>query len=225
MMNCKNCGSSKLQSISLKLYQCAYCAETFEIERPTDPVHPASIKAFPYEKAEKGIIHLVSDSGSGTGFVIHSQGFVLTNKHVIEDLDIISGYLLNNPRKLELEVIGDGAMMGLDLALLKIIDVPDGLMPIPFSKKPIRISDTAYTIGNPKNLGTSLSKGTVSRQDNETLQCDLTVNAGNSGGPVLNENGECIGVISYKHEDIEGFAFAVPLEKIKSFLIHFKNQF
>lgn len=224
-MNCKYCGSSKLNHINANLYQCFYCGENQEFLKVVDKAQSIKSPSFPYERVEKGIIHLVSSTGSGTGFLIHHKGYVLTNQHVIEDLDIIFGYMLNHPLKLELEVIGDGAMMGLDLALLKIIDRPENLIPIPFTRTPVRISDTAYTIGNPKNLGTSLSKGTVSRIDEKILQCDLTVNAGNSGGPVLNEQGECIGVISYKQEDVEGYAFAVPLEKIKSFLLHFKDQF
>lgn len=224
-MNCKFCGSSKLNQIDSNQYQCAYCGERQELSKTVEQTQPVKTHAFPYEKVEKGILHLVSSTGSGTGFLIHKKGYVLTNQHVIEDLDIIFGYMLNHPLKLELEVIGDGSMMGLDLALLKIIDLPDDLVPILFTKTSIRIGDTAYTVGNPKNLGTSLSKGTVSRMDEKILQCDLTVNAGNSGGPVLNEQGECIGIISYKQEDVEGYAFAVPLEKIKSFLLHFKDQF
>ncbi len=225
VMKCISCGSPHFVKLDNDIYRCEYCEETFQETPKSNSVSSVNKSGFPYENLVKKIIHLVGSSGSGTGFIIHQEGYVLTNHHVIDDLEILSGYILNQPEKIELEVVADGSMMGLDLALLKMIDPPKFIKGIPFSKKPFVIGETVYTIGNPKDLGTSLSKGSISRLDEKTLQCDLTVNPGNSGGPVLNEDGECIGVISYKKEDVEGYAFAVPISQIKSFLYKLKDLF
>lgn len=224
-MKCQQCGSEKLINIGANRFQCEYCLEISIFQEVKKPQPEPELKpTFPHHQVEKGILNIVSGSGHGTGFIIHKNGWVLTNHHVVEDLDIVNGFIVNRPHKLELEVMGDGHHMGFDLALLKIIDPPEDLIPIGFAKTPPQISDTVYTMGNPKNLGLSLSKGSISRQDDKILQCDLTVNPGNSGGPVLNESGECVGVISYKQEDVEGYAFAVPLPLVKTFIYEFKDS-
>jgi serine protease Do len=225
-MKCISCGSHQLILVNENKFRCEYCftITVKETQAPTPKdVTPEPKAIFPHHTVEKSILNILSGNGHGTGFVIHKNGWVLTNHHVIEDLEIVNGFIANRPHKLELEVIGDGHLMGVDLALLKIIDPPSDLTPIPFVKSNIQIGDTVYTMGNPKNLGLSLSKGTISRFDDKTLQCDLTVNPGNSGGPVLNEAGALVGVISYKHEDIEGYAFAVPIDVVKKFVYEFKD--
>lgn len=226
-MKCPSCGSPQLIEETSTHLRCAYCQisvakKELEKQAPRPSGNPQA--AHDYAQYESSVVNLLTDRGNGTGFIIHERGWVLTNHHVIEDDIIIQGTVGNQSNTYELEVLATGESLGIDIALLEILNPGGAFKAIHPAKKPPRIGDLAVTIGNPKNLGISLSKGSVSRQTDEVLQLDLTVNAGNSGGPVLNESGQCIGVISYKQSDIDGYGFAVPLVKIKTFLAHYQRS-
>ena len=161
---------------------------------------------------------------TGTGFIVHTNGYVLSNAHVVE-----------GARKLQV-VLHDGSVHDAkliesdtykDLALLKI-DAP-GLVAAPLGDSArVEVMDAVMAIGYP--LGTALGSGVSAYEgkvnavrDEEKVpkfQIDATVNSGNSGGPLINDRGEVIGVIvaKVKTEVAERIGFAIPLAKARSLL-------
>ena len=227
-MKCPNCGASHLEVFNDSQYRCNYCQTEYakiELDPPSSPSTPKPVDPdIDFSHYANAIVNILTERGNGTGFVIHERGWVLTNHHVIQDDIIVHGTVGDEPEAYELEVLATGKAMGVDLALLEILHPTAPFRAISPAQTPPKIGDMAATIGHPKNLGISLSKGYVSRQTDTILQLDLTVNAGNSGGPVLNHHGECIGIISYKQSDVDGYGFAVPLKKIKMFLAEYRAK-
>lgn len=154
----------------------------------------------------------------GSGFVISSDGLVVTNNHVIEDADEI---LVNfsDDRSLKATVLGHDPKT--DLALLTV-EPETPLKALKFgSSDELRIGDWVMAIGNPFGLGGSLTVGVVSARDRDInsgpyddyLQTDAAINRGNSGGPLFNMKGEVVGVntaiISPSGGSI-GIGFSIP---------------
>ncbi|MGX1306656.1 serine protease Do [Amorphus suaedae] len=154
----------------------------------------------------------------GSGFVISSDGLVVTNNHVIEDADEI---LVNfsDDRSLKATVLGHDPKT--DLALLKV-EPETPLKALKFgSSDELRIGDWVMAIGNPFGLGGTLTVGVVSARDRDInsgpyddyLQTDAAINRGNSGGPLFNMKGEVVGVntaiISPSGGSI-GIGFSIP---------------
>lgn len=227
LMKCLNCGARNMDRIDDSHFLCPYCLTQFHRDdfsfAESNPSSTPKKAPLDYAQFEPAIVNLFSSEGNGTGFIIHSKGWVLTNQHVIQDEIIVQGTVGDSVKKYELEVLATGTDHGIDIALLEILNPDTPFTAIQPATENPKIGEVAVTIGNPKNLGISLSKGTVSRQTKDVLQLDITVNAGNSGGPVLNESGECIGVISYKQAGVEGYGFAVPFTRIKRFLADYQQ--
>ncbi len=195
-------------------------------------------------------------TGQGTGIVLSSDGYIITNCHVIETsyqtyqssgnnnpfenpfsffgggYDVVTKtakadkvtITLSDGTEHEAEVIGSDE--NTDLAILKID--ADGLIPAVIGNSDdLKLGETAITLGYPLGLGLSASGGMVSGLDKEMstelsngkvatmtlIQTDASINAGNSGGPLLNSKGEVIGITSSKlvNSQIEGVGFAIPI--------------
>jgi len=154
----------------------------------------------------------------GSGFIIDASGIVVTNNHVIADADEIN-VILNDGTKLTAELIGrDGKS---DLALLRVHpDKPLKAVKFGNSDK-LRLGEWVIAIGNPFNLGGTVTAGVVSARNRDIssgpydnyIQTDAAINRGNSGGPLFNLDGEVVGVntaiISPSGGSI-GIGFAVP---------------
>jgi serine protease Do len=156
----------------------------------------------------------------GSGFVISSDGYVVTNNHVVEGANKIQ-VSFDNQEKYEAEMIGTDPRT--DLALLKI-QSSKTFPTVPFASKPARVGDWALAVGNPFGLGGTVTAGIVSalaRDINpgpyEFIQIDAAVNRGNSGGPTFNLNGEVMGVntaIFSPSGGNVGIAFAIPARTV-----------
>lgn len=163
---------------------------------------------------------------TGTGFFISTDGYILTNYHVISDAYSSSStitILLYDGSSYEASVAGTEADN--DLALLKIEKSDCNAVTFADSSQ-ISIGDTCYAVGNPLGeLNFTMTSGIVSALDREVMtssyesainmfQFDAAINNGNSGGPLYNANGEVIGVISAKASSsgssVEGLGFAIP---------------
>ena len=155
----------------------------------------------------------------GSGVLFSSDGYILTNQHVIGDINIKVIVELSDGRKINAKIVGIDK--GTDLAVLKA-DLTDGLYPsieIEDSDK-AQIGDVVLAIGNPYGLGQSVSMGIISATGREYenpysnyLQTDASINKGNSGGALIDLNGRLIGIntiIRSSSGGSEGIGLAIP---------------
>ena len=171
----------------------------------------------------------VFNSSSGSGVILSADGFIATNKHVIDEGAEIR-VTLNDQREFTAEVVGKDAAT--DLALLKI-DAED-LTYVPFGNSDsLYVGEWVLAIGNPFRLRSTVTAGIVSAKGRNIsilpemtgiesfIQTDAAVNPGNSGGALVNTRGELIGIntaiITYSGQ-YEGFSFAVPANLAKKVL-------
>ena len=155
----------------------------------------------------------------GSGFIISSDGYILTNEHVVEDADKII-VRLNDRRELEAEVVGIDDLT--DLALLKI-DAEN----LPVAKigrsEEVKPGQWVLAIGSPFGFDYSVTAGIVSAvgrslpRENYVpfIQTDVAINPGNSGGPLINLKGEVIGINSQIYSQTGGYmglSFAIPID-------------
>lgn len=159
--------------------------------------------------------------GSGSGVIISTDGYVVTNNHVIDNASTVE-VVLNDKRSFEAKVIGTDATT--DLALLKI--EANNLPTIPFGNSDeLKIGEWVLAVGNPLNLTSTVTAGIVSAKarninisNNEMriesfIQTDAAVNPGNSGGALVNTKGELVGIntaIASTTGAYTGYSFAIP---------------
>lgn len=170
--------------------------------------------------------------GSGSGVIISADGYIVTNNHVIDKSQRLE-VALNNNRTYEAEIIGADANS--DIALLKI-NVEEPLPYLAFGDSDgTRIGEWVLAVGNPFNLTSTVTAGIVSakarsisnRTNQSFIQTDAAVNPGNSGGALVNTNGELIGIntaITSQTGSYVGYSFAVPsniANKVVSDLLEF----
>jgi serine protease Do len=161
--------------------------------------------------------------GSGSGFIISRQGFVLTNYHVIEDADRITVTLADG-RVLKGEVVGTDP--AIDVALLKVSAAgPLPEAPLGNSDQ-LRVGEWVCAIGNPLGYVHSVTVGVVSfigrklfdASLDDYIQTDAAINLGNSGGPLINARGEVIGINSAISSRATNIGFAVPINQAAAVL-------
>ena len=151
----------------------------------------------------------------GSGFLITEDGYIITNEHVIKDADVITVTLSN---QLQFDGIVVGADPISDIALIKI--EAEGLHFLALADSDsIELGEWVTAIGSPFGLQSTVTFGIVSSvkkisSKNQILQVNLSINPGNSGGPLLNLDGEVIGVNRstwrYKEGFYTGLSFAIP---------------
>ena len=163
--------------------------------------------------------------GSGSGFIISEDGYILSNAHVVGAKGNKVKVLLNDQTEAPGKVVWSDET--LDLGLVKIDK--KGLTPLPMGDSDrINIGETAVAIGNPLGLDfqRSVTSGVISglnRHIGEVqgnymdglIQTDASINAGNSGGPLLNSEGQVIGINSVKIASAEGLGFSIPINTAK----------
>ncbi len=156
-----------------------------------------------------------AQQGSGSGFILSSDGFVVTNDHVVSGAQDIRVALLDG-RMMRAEVKGTDPST--DIAVLKI-DAP-GLKALRFSGDPAQAGQIAIAIGNPHGLQHTVTAGIVSatgrtlraqngRLIDDVVQTDASLNPGNSGGPLIDSAGRVIGVNTAIFPSAQGLCFAV----------------
>ena len=162
--------------------------------------------------------------GSGTGFIVDKNGYILTNNHVIEKADRIKVKLSGEGENTEYRARVIGVDSETDIAVLKI-DAKQPLHPVQIGNSDsVQVGDWVIAIGSPFGLQATVTAGIVSAERTPRdlpgagtfqsfLQTDAAINPGNSGGPLLNVRGEVIGVntmIATRSGSYEGIGFALP---------------
>jgi len=177
-----------------------------------------------------GIGQFIS-SGAGSGVIVTSDGYILTNNHVIESANKITVTLADGR---EHKAVLKGSDSETDIALLKIEE--KDLQPVLLGdSSQLRVGELAVAVGNPLGeLGGTVTNGIISALDREIdfggmkmnlLQTNAAINPGNSGGGLFNSKGELIGIIIAKSagSDIEGIGFAIPINDVKSVINDIKD--
>ncbi|MGB7445233.1 MAG: trypsin-like peptidase domain-containing protein [Coleofasciculaceae cyanobacterium] len=176
-----------------------------------------------YQRASPAVVSINAGESSGSGSIISSDGLILTNAHVVRGNRTVR-VSLEDGRRGVADVLAF-ATNGLDLAILKVRG-QNNLPTITFARTPVQVGQRAFAIGDPfgRFQGT-FTVGIVSRIDRQRglIQTDAAINPGNSGGPLLNSQGELIGVNTaiFTGGPVAGnigIGFAISLERIQPFL-------
>jgi serine protease Do len=156
--------------------------------------------------------------GLGSGFILTSDGYVMTNAHVVEDADEVI-VTLTDKREFKAKTIGIDKRT--DVALVKIDATGLPFVKIGDSAK-VRVGEWVLAIGSPFGLESSVTAGIVSAKQRDTgdylplIQTDVAINPGNSGGPLINMRGEVVGINSQIYSRSGGYmgiSFAIPIDE------------
>ena len=177
---------------------------------------------------------LPPQESAGSGVVVDASGYVLTNVHVVKDADEIWVKIndeAGEPKIYEAEVVVGS--LTTDIALLKIIHGEAGktFAVADFANNgDLLLGETVLALGNPFGLGGSVSRGILSSKSRRTemegsqldipdwLQTDASINPGNSGGPLINLDGEIIGINVAVLKEGQGIGFAIPVKRVNEAL-------
>jgi serine protease DegS len=173
------------------------------------------------------------DTAFASAVVLDEEGYLVTNFHVFEEEPTEIRVQFTDGRIAEPEIVGFDAET--DLALLKV-DLPD-LEPIRMSRsEDLRIGDVVLAIGNPYGLATSVTQGIVSATGRNLyqlvtfanfIQTDAAINAGNSGGALVNSLGELVGInaaVLAQDRGTEGIGFAIPVDLVRGVVEQIKQH-
>lgn len=175
--------------------------------------------------------------GIGSGFIFDKSGYILTNNHVIEGSDVVQVTVQGTNKPYEAKVLGKSA--DLDIAVLKIEGNDFPTVSLGNSDQ-AQVGEWMVAIGNPEGFEHTVTAGVLSAKDRtitindeatgqpveykNLIQTDASINPGNSGGPLLDLNGQVIGMNVAVSADAQGIGFAIPSSTIKNVLDQLKNN-
>lgn len=194
----------------------------------------ANLKKTTIEKSvdtvSEAVVKISSPGGSGSGFFINEDGFLITNYHVIEKETRIevtvfqkakNGFEAKKFKKVKIEAINPFV----DLALLKVEDLGDTKLSFVYlgDIDNIKTGEEVFAIGNPLGLERTVTNGVISTTNRAFegllyIQTNADINPGNSGGPLFNLAGEVIGVTNMGYIFRGGLGFAIPVNYVKHFI-------
>jgi len=202
---------------------------------PVKPRHGQTVAGAVYAKASPAVVSVRTSAGSGTAFLVDSNGTLVTNAHVVSGSDNVIVRFGATGRSINAHVLA--ADTSDDLAALKISQgaVPGGVKPLQFADSDqVRVGDTAIAIGNPFGLDRTATEGIVSAVGRDiqapngfsidnVIQTDAAINPGNSGGPLLDDSAHVIGIDSQietggSGNGNVGIGFAVPSNTVRQAL-------
>jgi serine protease Do len=202
--------------------------------KPGQLYKTANLKKTTIEKSvdtvSEAVVKISCPGGTGSGFFINEDGFLITNYHVIEKESRIevtvfrkakNGFETIKFKKVKIEAINPFV----DLALLKVEDIGDAKLPFVYLGDIDRINagEEVFAIGNPMGLERTVTNGVISTKNRAFegllyIQTNADINPGNSGGPLFNLAGEVIGVTNMGYIFLGGLGFAIPVNYVKHFI-------
>jgi serine protease Do len=165
----------------------------------------------------------IPQKGTGSGFIINQEGYVLTNEHVVRKADNIK-ITLSDGREFDGEVIGSDVTSDMAIVKIKADHLPSVTLG---NSDELRVGEIVIAIGNPYGLqqtvtmgvvsakGRSIPAGTEGQVYRNFIQTDTAINPGNSGGPLLNIKGEVVGINTAIIPYAQGIGFAIPINIAK----------
>ena len=182
------------------------------------------------DAVSEGVVKVTSPGGTGSGFFINDEGFLITNYHVVERetrievtmfLKGATGFERKTFKKVKIEAINPFV----DLALLKVEDLGDTKVTSVCLGDVDRmvVGEQVFAIGNPLGLERTVTNGVISTKNRAFegliyIQTNADINPGNSGGPLFNLAGEVIGVTNMGYVFMGGLGFAIPVNYVKDFI-------
>lgn len=163
------------------------------------------------------------EQGTGSGFIINTDGLILTNAHVIEGADQVL-VTLKDGREFAGEVLGEDALTDLAVVRVEATNLPAVELG---DSEQLRPGEWAIAIGNPLGLDNTVTAGIISATGRSSsqirvpdkrvsfIQTDAAINPGNSGGPLLNEQGQVVGVNTAIIGGAQGLGFAIPINQAR----------
>jgi serine protease Do len=182
------------------------------------------------DRVSEAVVKVSSPGGTGSGFFINEDGFLITNYHVIEKETRIevtvfqkakNGFETKKFKKVKIEAINPFV----DLALLKVEDQGDTKLSYVYlgDIDRIKTGEGVFAIGSPMGLERTVTNGVISTKNRAFegllyIQTNADINPGNSGGPLFNLAGEVIGVTNMGYIFLGGLGFAIPVNYVKHFI-------
>ncbi len=172
--------------------------------------------------------------GLGSGFVIDREGHILTNNHVVANASKVTVTFTDSKTEYLAEVVGTDPLT--DIALIKVVDPPKHLKPVPFGDSDaLEVGEWVVAIGSPFGLRSTVTAGIVSAKNRNIgagrydhfIQTDASINPGNSGGPLVNLEGKVIGVntaIFSRSGGSIGIGFAIPINLARDVVEQLKTK-
>ena len=205
---------------------------------PVAPARSATDVSALYERVSPGVVSVQTRTGAGggtgSGFVLDADGYILTNEHVVDQADTVR-VRFEEGGPVSARVVGADASS--DLALLKIDPEGRDLKPLALgSSSTLKVGQPAIAIGSPYRLQGTLTTGVISALGrsidapnnfpiDNAIQTDAAINPGNSGGPLLDGSGRVVGVnaqIASNTGANDGVGFAIPIDTAKDVIPQLK---
>jgi putative serine protease PepD len=204
---------------------------------PTSSTRTVSTNLTPtqvYSNTHSGVVKITTDSGLGTGIVLDKSGDILTNDHVVQGANTFNVTFDSSDSSHSAKLVGTDPTD--DLAIVKIDPSGLDLKPLTLGdSSTVQVGDTVYALGNPFGYTNSFSEGIVSGLDRSmtapngftighSIQTDAAINPGNSGGPLLDANGNVVGINAQIASNgnsatgegqNNGVGFAIPINTAK----------
>ncbi len=202
----------------------------------TNPFPFGDLFGLPFEIPEPEIPEGEQEVGGGTGFIISSDGLILTNRHVVSDEDASYTIITNDGREYEAEVLAKDTVD--DIAIIKI-DASDLPVAELGDSDNIKIGETVIAIGNAlSEFKNTATKGIISGKNRTirasgstgstiiegAIQTDAAINPGNSGGPLIDLEGKVVGINTAIHGSGQLIGFAIPVNSAKSKIRNFQEH-
>ena len=247
-ITCKNCGGDVTvlnETSSAVTVKCTCCGSVYDhalikaaptTSRQNASANPEMAGEDIYDRNIKSVGEISTESGQASGYLISKSGIVVTNTHAVTKNE---GAPCTNIRvkvngklyKAYLMALGDdkgGSGNGVDLALLFAEGGSFDCVKLGSSKS-VRNGEQVYYIGNSQGEGTCITGGIVSDRDRlmgnkHYIMTDAATNPGNSGGPLINKNGEVIGTHVSARMNAVGMKYAIPADTVKAFILEVANR-
>jgi S1-C subfamily serine protease len=203
-------------------------ATTTSTSRPTSTTRPDPVSVAVYQTIQPSVVYITGtqfpSNVVGSGVIVNEQGQILTALHVVRDLDQITVRFADGTESAAVIVGSDPAQ---DIAVLETETGPQVIVPAVLGGG-VRVGDEAFVVANPLGLVSSLSAGVISGLDRSIgvgsdegelkglIQFDAAVNPGSSGGPLLDRDGQVVGIVTALanptgRSTFSGIGFAVPI--------------